>query len=244
MEAPKVPASAFALFCSRRRLEVKAALVEKNASQQPQLGDIQKELSTLWKELSPYDKQRWTEEFETLKAQRLQWQQLHQPEGECTEEPRPSTTTEFPQARIMRIARLTPSLKKLSAEGARSLNLATAAALRQFTVRSLSGRKNDKTLTMDDVLSMISRGGVPLKFLQECKYAVSDEGGADVEEEPQDEGSSMKAEIIGKYKDAHTERRMQTGNVCTGRLLGERCALNAFLEKGCGENPENNSETA
>ncbi|CDJ41026.1 hypothetical protein, conserved, partial [Eimeria tenella] len=50
-----------------------------------------------------------------------------------------------------------------------------AAALRQFTAQSLSGRENEKCLTVEDVLSMISRGGITMKFLQECKYAISDE---------------------------------------------------------------------
>lgn len=125
----RAPGSAFALFCSRRRAEVKTALETRNPNQkakpnplhhrpksqypdlspthrilrsdvcllQPQLGDIQKELSTQWKELEPEEKQvssspelqtvidgifsphslwgwslqQWTREFESIKGQLL-----------------------------------------------------------------------------------------------------------------------------------------------------------------------------
>ncbi|KAL8271644.1 hypothetical protein Esti_004449 [Eimeria stiedai] len=198
MEHCKVPGSAFALFCYRRRAEVKTLLERTTtqkascepqghtkgvvsapaSSQHPQLGDVQKELSTQWKDLNPEEKQagrRWLEEFEALKQQHRQQRQEDQQAQQAAAATTSSVATEFPQARIIRIAKLTPSVKKISAEGVRYLNLATAAALRQFTMRSLSGRERDKTLTVDDVLAMINRGGTPLRFLQECKYVVTED---------------------------------------------------------------------
>ncbi|KAL8440221.1 hypothetical protein Efla_000347 [Eimeria flavescens] len=127
------------------------------------------------------NQQQWIADFEALKNDHH-----NQRQEEPRQAPSAATTsaaaTEFPQARIVKIAKLTPSVKKasfnsktcLSAEGARYLNLATAAALRQFTLRSLSGRENEKTLTLDDILAMLGRGGTPLKFLQECKYVITD----------------------------------------------------------------------
>lgn len=188
MEASKVPASAFALFCSRRRLETKKELEEKSPNHKAQLGEVQKALSVAWKELTAEEKQRWTEEFEELKEQHQRRQQ-EVPQGLATDEAATSPVAlEFPQARVVKIVKLLPSVKKLSAEGARLLNMATAAALRQFVAWSISERANDKTLTLEDVLAMITRGGLPLKFLQECKYAIAG-GGTEELEELLDEGT-------------------------------------------------------
>ncbi|KAL8443753.1 hypothetical protein Emag_005837 [Eimeria magna] len=157
----RVPGSAFALFCSRRRAEVKTLLERKRATQK-----------------------QWVKEFEALKQQHRQ-QQHHEDQQapQSAAATTPSIITEFPQARIIKIARLTPSVKKLSAEGARYLNLATAAALRQFTMRSLSGRDSDKALILDDV---------------QCKYVVTEE--QEVEELGKDADCcpSMQIDEIGE----------------------------------------------
>ncbi|KAL8435526.1 hypothetical protein ACSSS7_002453 [Eimeria intestinalis] len=106
---------------------------------------------------------QWIKEFEALRQQHRQEQhEEDQQAQQAAAATSSSLLTEFPQARITRIAKLTPSVKK-------------AAGLRQFTMRSLSGREGDKTLTVDDVLAMVNRGGMPLRFLQECKYVITEE---------------------------------------------------------------------
>ncbi|KAL8449993.1 hypothetical protein Emed_002734 [Eimeria media] len=140
---------------------------------------------------------QWIEEFEGIKEQHRQ--QQHREDQQAQQAAAATTSsvvTEFPQARIIKIAKLSPSVKKLSAEGARYLNLATAAALRQFTLRSLSGRENDKTLMVDDILAMINRGGLPLKFLQECKYVITEEEEVEESEKNADCCPSMEIDEI------------------------------------------------
>ncbi|KEP59951.1 UNVERIFIED_CONTAM: HMG (high mobility group) box domain-containing protein [Hammondia hammondi] len=186
---PRAAPSAYFLFAKKEQATIRQQLVNESGRERIPLGEVQKALSEKWRNMSSAEREAYYEEARQ-KKQEYQQQALWHKEAQERETEHPTVSGGhrrclpdagdlFPQARVNKIVKLDPTLGRVTAVAARTMNLAMVLALRRFAALADSYRSGRSTLMQEDVFSMIRQGGAEMAILQGVSYALDTDGSSD-----------------------------------------------------------------
>ncbi|KJP87279.1 hypothetical protein AK88_03076 [Plasmodium fragile] len=115
---PKIPPSSYLIFCNSERENVRQLLLEKSENQTTiRITDIQKELSSKWKNLSEEERKVYEEQAQLLKIkynqELLDWKSGN---ADAAGDTGIISTSKFPVVKIQKIMHLNKNVKKINSE--------------------------------------------------------------------------------------------------------------------------------
>ncbi|PHJ16478.1 hmg (high mobility group) box domain-containing protein, partial [Cystoisospora suis] len=244
-EKPRAPPSAYVLFARREQAAVRQQLAAGTGRDRVRVAEFHKALSGKWNRLAAEELQAYKDEAQLLRKKYEQEMTLwgearltcHDAEGESVVDPRVSAVNHkrsswvadelFPQARVNKIIRLDPSLARVTAAAARTMNLAAVLALRHFAGQVDMSRTSRGTLTKDDVASVFRRAGPEMKIFRNILYVLEDGEG----------GEHLGDEIDDGLQTTRFEAGTEPGGVNSGRLEQQHahspyCGYRGHLPRG------------
>ncbi|KAF8822548.1 HMG (high mobility group) box domain-containing protein [Cardiosporidium cionae] len=176
----KVPPTAFLLFCQSAREEVKLQLQREEPLAKVTLGALQRVLSEKWKKLDATERKPFEDQSTNLKRQFNLDKLTVCPSPRSLQIGRYRIALDlFPTNRFQKLLRVDSSVKRISSEALDLMNRSTVLFL-QYLVKQTDKSKDKQGagkgfLSKDDIVTAIRRGGLKLKFLLACMYALDDE---------------------------------------------------------------------
>ncbi|KFG47323.1 HMG (high mobility group) box domain-containing protein [Toxoplasma gondii RUB] len=182
--------SAYFLFAKKEQATIRQQLANESGRERIPLGEVQKALSEKWRNISSAEREAYYEEARQKKQEYQQEALWHDKEAQERETKHPTVSGGhkrclpdagdlFPQARVNKIVKLDPTLARVTAVAARTMNLAMVLALRRFAALADSYRSGRSTLMQEDVFSMIRQGGAEMSIFQGVSYALDTDGSSD-----------------------------------------------------------------
>ncbi|CAA9988950.1 high mobility group protein B4, putative [Plasmodium knowlesi strain H] len=191
---PKIPPSSYLLFCNSERENVRQLLQEKSENKTTiRITDIQKELSSKWKNLSEEERKVYEEQAHLLKIkyneELLDWKSGN---ADAAGDNGIISTSKFPVVKIQKIMHLNSNVRKINNEAINVFQKAMIMFLIELvnkTIEFKNEKNTSKFITSLDIIWCIKREGIKYKFLEDCLYLLKDQSINTffVEEEENDE---------------------------------------------------------
>ncbi|ANQ09125.1 High mobility protein 4 [Plasmodium coatneyi] len=176
---PKIPPSSYLLFCNSERENVRQLLLEKSENKTTiRITDIQKELSSRWKNLSEEERKVYEEQAQLLKIkyneELLEWKSGNADAGDNGI----ISTSKFPVVKIQKIMHLNSNVRKINNEAINVFQKAMIMFLIELvnkTIEFKNEKNTSKFITSLDIIWCIKREGIKYKFLEDCLYLLKDQ---------------------------------------------------------------------